>query len=112
MSPTYQKLQLSGRAQRRRVRLGLAHGTTAGSGDAPVRGESAGQARRIGLTGPIELPVKERGAYAVGRLFCGVRNYQHFIARINGKSGHGMRCNRDRGADVGENRWSLHDLFG
>jgi hypothetical protein len=111
-SPTYQKLQASGRARRRGVRLGLAHGTTVGIADASVRGESTAQARRIGLIGPIELPVHEPGAYAVGRLFCGVSNYQYCIARINDKSWHSMRCNQDRGTDSGENRWSLHDLFG
>ena len=112
MSPTYRKLQASGRARRRGVRLGLAHGTTVGIADASVRGESTAQARRFGPIGPIELAVHEPGAYAVGRLLCGLTSYEHFIARINGKSWHCMRCNRRYGADAGENRWSLHDLFG
>jgi hypothetical protein len=112
MSPTYRKLQASGTARRRGVRLGLAHGTIAGIADASIRGESAGQARLIGPIARIELPVQEPGAYAVGRLLCGLTSYEHFVARINGKSWHGMRCNRNRGADAGENRWSLHDLFG
>jgi hypothetical protein len=112
MSPTYQKLQASGTARRRGVRLGLAHGTTVGIADASIRGESTGQARRIGPIAPIELPVQEPGDYPVGRLLYGLTSCEHFVARINGKSWHGMRCNRDRGADVGENRWSLHDLFG
>jgi hypothetical protein len=112
MSPTYQKLQASGRARRRGVRPGLAHGTTVGIADASVRGESTAKARRFGPVGPIELPVHGPGTYAVGRLLCGLTSYEHFVARINGKRWHRMRCNRGGGADAVENRWSLHDLFG
>ena len=83
-----------------------------GGADAPVRGESAGQARRIGPTGPIELPVHKPGAYAVERLLCGLTSYEHIIARIDGKSWHCMRCDRRGGADAGDSRWSLHELFG
>jgi hypothetical protein len=112
MSPMLKKLQVRGHARRRGLRLGLAHGMTVGIADASVRSEPTAQARRFGPIGPIESPVHEPGVYAVGRLLCSLTSYEHFIARINGKSWHGMRCNRDRGADVGENRWSLHDLFG
>jgi hypothetical protein len=112
MSPTCQVLQPSARAQRRGVKLGLAQGTTVGSADPPVRGESAGEARRIGPIGPIESPVHEPEAYAVGWLLCGLTSYQHFIARINRKCWHCLRCKRGGGADAGENRWSVCDLFG
>jgi len=112
MSPMLKKLQVSRHARRGGVRLGLAHETTVGIAVASVRGEPTAQARRFGPIGPIESPVHEPEAYAVGRLLCGLTSYQHFIARISRKCWHCLRCKRGGGADAGENRWSLYDLFG